>query len=68
MNTIGLILSVIAYTIAVFYVSYKAGFKHGFCEAVDACQKIVDTLTEGVRELSPEAGKIIDSANSQKKQ
>lgn len=68
MNTIGLILAVIAHTIAVYYVSYKAGFKHGFCEAIDACQKIVDTLTEGVRELSPEAGQIIDSVNSQKKQ
>lgn len=66
MNTIGLILSVIAYTIAVYYVSYKAGFKHGFCEAVDACQKIVDTLTEDVKGLSRDTRTAINE--SQKKQ
>ena len=66
MNTIGLILAVIAYTIAVYYVSYKDGFKHGFCKAIDACQKIVDTLTEDVKGLSRDARNAINE--SQKKQ
>lgn len=66
MNTIGLMLAVIAYTIAVYYVSYKAGFKRGFCKAIDACQKIVDTLTEEVKGLSRDARTAINE--SQKKQ
>lgn len=66
MNTIGLILAVIAYTIAVYYVSYRHGFRHGFCEAIGACQKIVDTLTEDVKGLSREARTAINE--SQKKQ
>ena len=66
MNTIGLILSVIAYTIVVFYISYKAGYKHGFFEAIDACQQIVDHLTEDVKGLSRDARTAINE--SQKKQ
>lgn len=66
MNNLGLIFSIIAYTIAALYVGYRAGFKRGFIEAIDACQEIVNTLTEDVKNLGISAQKAIN--NSQKKQ
>ena len=51
MNNLGLIFSIIAYTIAALYVGYRAGFKRGFIEAIGACQEIVNTLTEDVKNL-----------------
>ena len=66
MNNLGLIFSIIAYTIAALYIGYRAGFKRGFIEAIDACQEIVDTLTEDVKNLGRSTQRAID--DSQKKQ
>lgn len=65
MNTFGLVLAVIGYSVALWLVAYRAGYKKGALDGVEACQKIVDALTADLKNLTNDVR--MATENSQQK-
>lgn len=65
MNTFGLVLAIIGYSVALGLVVYRFGYRKGALDGVEACQKIVDSLTEDLKQLANDARSTM--SNSQQK-